>query len=181
MLFFFILSTESAAERHHIHWVLFAYGFLKELRRPRSASPLSGMCTSLLFTVFLPLQFGRSFHRNSRLSVQLPWGRPSLPPSLTAVAFSMVWAGPGPSLAATVAAVGPALPQFSIKTPNLNGAFKPRPAPLRPLPLIPPCSDSAFFFDFLPACECNGPLQDEILAQTLTAGSEESNQLRKLD
>lgn len=87
----------------------------------------------------------------------------ALPPSLPyCICFlhGLVWSGA--SLAATVAAVGPALPQFSIKTPNLNGAFKPRPAPLRPLPLIPPCSDSAFFFDFLAASKCNGPLQDEI-------------------
>lgn len=82
MLLFFVLNTESTAQCHYIHWVRFAYRFLKELRRPQSASPLSGMCTSLLFTVFLPLQFGRSFHRSSRLSVQLPWGPPSLPPLL---------------------------------------------------------------------------------------------------
>lgn len=104
-------------------------------------------CSSLLCTVFLPLQFGRSFRRNGHcVIVQLPQGCSSLPPSLL---FLSPWSGlVSASRAATAAAVGLALPQFSIKTPNLNGAFKPRPAPVLPLPPIPPCSDSAFFLPF---------------------------------
>lgn len=107
--------------------------------------------SSLLFTVFLPLQFGRSFHRHGCVSESCSLR--AVRPSLLHYFFSLhglVWSRA--SLAATVAAVGPALPQFSIKTPNLNGAFKPRPAPVLPLPPIPPCSDSAFFLPFsLPA------------------------------
>lgn len=44
--------------------------------------------------------------------------------------------GPGPLSLPLLLQFGPALAQFSIKTPNLNGAFKPRPAP--PPPPLPP-------------------------------------------
>lgn len=61
---------------------------------------------------------------------------------LFAAFFSLSWpaSGPGPLSLPLLLQFGPALAQFSIKTPNLNGAFKPRPAPPPPLPLSPPRS-----------------------------------------
>lgn len=137
--------------------------------------------SSLLFAVFLPLQFGEILWQKWPCVRESP--APSglfVPPSFATFSLSLhslVWSRA--SLPATVAAVGPALPQFSIKTPNLNGAFKPRPAPMLPLPLIPPFSDSAFFLPFLTHCKFNGPVQEEVPAQTSIAGSEELNELRQ--
>ena len=74
-----------------------------------------------------------------------------------------------PPFATTAAAVGPPLPQFSIKTPNLNGAFKPRPAPALPLPAsllshsAPTLPSLALFSPFKP----NGHVQGDVPAHTL--------------
>lgn len=132
-------------------WVDFNFSYLlklleEELKITQSASCESMICVcSFIVQFLLLLSLGDPF---TKMSVSPAPIRPFVPPRFTSFHFSKVEFVLCASLTATVTAVGPALPQFSIKTPNLNGAFKSRPVLVLPFPPIPPCSDLAFFLPF---------------------------------
>lgn len=134
-------------------------------------------CSSLLFTVFLPLHFGRSFQRSSRLSVPLPWGCSSLPPSLH---FLSPWSDLVPGFSCCHCCCRwPSTATIFHQNTKPQWSIQAQARSITAPPSHPTLFWLCLLFDFLTPCKWNGPVQEESLAQTVTARSEELNELRK--